>query len=515
MPIRNAPVATHAGCTNICCSGYVFAEEATNLPSPNLDNEIHPILRRWIKNNPTTLEADAVDQPFRALTNMVHSEDALQTFHTVLFGNRRALPRQGNDAVQWEFHDEDWDLNEEQRAKTIAALDEVADFIDLRLSSSNGTSFCEPGRKIKKHELFAGHRVTIHLEKRLYTDASKSAHDDRVDEISRTWDYFSLIRTLLHELAHAVVKVRWGHHEQGANAFFDTCGIAEEGFELENRLFGGIIEQNSGSPELLHKGQKEEFYYYDGKPTYLNGLLEIYDYPYLAKVEEYDTHGLSINMFEDRTPEISVRWRLHIRYLHAYFQRDFWKQGFFDKPGPDALHPAKTIGYRYKAIGGGLAAPYNPTNDNDTNTAVPDGYEVDALGVIRPRAELTTPESKQKQDARTDSALAFNPRRLTPENQTSLADHMDIDSDPVIDTGDEMDIDEAVPSRIMKTKIESKHLKWNMQDGLHGDLVGMSKNRSWLKKEQAAEDQQSVTAGISRALAVKKEEPIAPLNWHK
>ncbi|KAF7187972.1 hypothetical protein HII31_10872 [Pseudocercospora fuligena] len=513
MSVRNTPVAPHAGCTSICCSGYVFVQEAKNMPSANLDNTIHPILQRWMDENPTTLDPKVVDQPFRAMSHILDSESGLQFFHTNFFGKRRPVRPQGNDAVQWEFYEEDWDLDDDQRAKTKEALNELAEFVDFRLGND---THCGAGSRIQSHKLFAGNRAYIQLHRQIYMDAEISATDSSIDEVSKTWDFFNLMRTLVHELAHAAVKVRWGQHKKGANAWFDTCGIAEEGFELENRLFGGIIEAHYNAEghanELLHESQEQEFYYCDDKPSYLNGLLEIYDYPYLAKVEEYDAHNLSINLFPDRAPKISVRWRLPIQYLHSLFQRAFWKLGHFDEQGVDSLHPRKEIGYRYKAIGGGLAAPYNPTNANDKNNAVPDGYEVDALGVIRPKSVLSTPVPKEQGQKRVDSALAINPRH---QDQTSFEDHMDIDSSAINDSDDEMEIDEDIPARIKKTNTESKHLLLSKQNGTSKSFVGLSKDRAWLKKEQQAEDEGAVLAAMSRTTTGKKEEPIPPPNWHR
>lgn len=129
-----------------------------------------------------------------------------------------------------------------------------------------------------------------------------------------------IAKTIMHEVAHAVRAARFEHEIQ--HGFEDQC-LSEEGFDLENIVFGG----------MLTIGQ-------------YGAILK--EYPCSITFDSYMSHrNMGGGMFVASAPaqDLAIHWKVGPSYITSLFRKSFWEHRVPDR-GADALKVTKFVGYR-------------------------------------------------------------------------------------------------------------------------------------------------------------------------
>lgn len=204
---------------------------------------------------------------------------------------------------------------------------------------------------------------------------------DSEDVISVSWYAFDLAATLLHELAHAAVASAMYHYFHFEGFMVGDLPHSEEGFALEEWLFGGTLDQHpkpSGRNRIYsHNGIESQF------PSLLIFTQGV-DPAALASYPEQDIQTPTLYVRPGSLPKVFVRWLTDCEHIANMFQDSFWRREV-SQQGRFALHQPRVAGYRMMLDpkGGNKLGPYPPLSEQqDSNVAVPDGFHLDAHGLV-------------------------------------------------------------------------------------------------------------------------------------
>lgn len=179
---------------------------------------------------------------------------------------------------------------------------------------------------------------------------ASSLHDcllQPTDKLKRAFEIFDLARTIIHELAHAVVALRYGYRD--ALYYMPGSNFAEEGFESEAFMFGGLISN------AWHKSpDKAPFYRVDGIPSALTSLQILNDYPSARIVNEYLSSLGILSAVRGPVDAVYSGWNISAMFFYNLTQQDFWVNEY-GTYGAACLRPMKLSGHRYHAGKGGIA----------------------------------------------------------------------------------------------------------------------------------------------------------------
>ena len=138
--------------------------------------------------------------------------------------------------------------------------------------------------------------------------------------------YFTLAKTVLHELAHAVRNARWGESDGKQKPFEDQI-ISEDGFDWETTVFGGIMmnEKGQSSPLML------------SWPDSCIAACYVTRNSDLAVMASWDTVLSRL--------DCGMWWRVSPAWISTLFRKEFWEESVPAR-GAEALKHPKVLGVR-------------------------------------------------------------------------------------------------------------------------------------------------------------------------
>ncbi|KAK1056131.1 hypothetical protein LTR74_015163 [Friedmanniomyces endolithicus] len=200
----------------------------------------------------------------------------------------------------------------------------------------------------------------IRLDKQSYKElvSLTKSKDDPVRLLILQWQFAT---SLIHESTHAICFSRWTQGNSYNEKFFDadatTAPFAEAGFEVEHRLFGGIMQMMFNN-------------------EYKDNRVFRYRYPdgTLSKQQ-----GRGINRRPHvRLPRVDLVWRVDVHQLASHFRTSTWDR--VAQSGITALRLDRTSAHGFWQ---------DPTDKfqvlhicNPRRANVPDDYEVREYGDV-------------------------------------------------------------------------------------------------------------------------------------
>lgn len=204
-------------------------------PRINLSNDIHPIFgdERYIDG----IQPSVVRPVMRLVSRFLLTDACLLYMHTCFFGESTPVTNitqygceSSDHHASVELRDVAGKLTPEQTLRTKQALVEIAARISIGLYEDD----VGPMGYTEHPYNETGARITF--SRYMYNNLAQSAEVERWNDHS--WMTVQSAVILIHELAHAIPLLARG----ALHFFFNNGAIQEEGFELENRLFGGEID---------------------------------------------------------------------------------------------------------------------------------------------------------------------------------------------------------------------------------------------------------------------------------
>ncbi|GIZ41641.1 hypothetical protein CKM354_000494000 [Cercospora kikuchii] len=157
------------------------------------------------------------------------------------------------------------------------------------------------------------------------------------DHAAFFWYTLQLAKTMVHEVAHAAALSTMSctfaveSREVYDNMFIGLSQFTEHGLDLENFLFGGVV--NKIAP------WKREAFYFDGdKPSSLDFMITLGDYP------DPLTEDLYLYCKHRGPPlaDVVTEWHVSLSWVHQLLLQSFWDSAL--KGDNSALHPPRTSG---------------------------------------------------------------------------------------------------------------------------------------------------------------------------
>lgn len=132
-----------------------------------------------------------------------------------------------------------------------------------------------------------GYRSVIKISKKLY-DELAAAYEHPTDVPNLLWMQTKFAVMLVHENMHAYSNAIFGKLDR--EPYFGNAAVAEVGFEIEKRLFGGRMATLYDAAHV-DKQYDVHVYEHNGIPSKLRGVLILWEYPSQGLLEEYGESG--------------------------------------------------------------------------------------------------------------------------------------------------------------------------------------------------------------------------------
>lgn len=360
-------------------SKFYAPQKYFSLPASRLTNSIHALFRpeAFLSQG---LNYEKLQTTLQLATNLL--ETALPFFHNVFFSECTQFEHKGLKYARLPATAEQ--LTDEQTHATCEALLEMAQDLTYRvLEPDEGrVAYCENRRgdahRVQNCKHLHGYQSTIKIPHK-YVHRIYNA--DPGDVISVQWYAFYLAATLLHELAHASVASAMYHYFEFQGFVVGDLPHSEEGFALEEWLFGGTFDKH------LRPSGSNRIYFHNGTASKLSTVIVFTqgaDPAALVGYQEQDIVTPSLYVRPGSLPKVFVRWLVDCEYISNMFQDSFWR-GQVSQQGRFALHPSRMVGYRMmlNPKNGNKLGPYPPLfEQQDPAIAVPNGFWLDAHGLV-------------------------------------------------------------------------------------------------------------------------------------
>ncbi|KJX98582.1 hypothetical protein TI39_contig403g00002 [Zymoseptoria brevis] len=286
---------------------------------------------------------------------------ALPIFHTLLLREPALFLRETpSEPRVWLYPEPLLDLTAEQKSRTWTSLGEigkevvwvvgVADEDGLK-PRDEGMTYSLWDRPLHDTGL-AGHgsRITTNLTMMQAVENSANSEDQKLH-------MFNLAVLWLHEMAHAVANavLPWTAATGRQELFVGPrSSTSEDGFEVEDRLFGGRFVE-------CHK-------------LILNTPMVLQEWPDVVTLRSYQKSGepiLTRGTSERLTREWTVEWKVEPNYWKRMFEEDFWRNDLMVGRS-NALWPAKNVGVLRKFVSRALTEEEEETLEREMEI---EGYE--------------------------------------------------------------------------------------------------------------------------------------------
>ncbi|KAK0828562.1 hypothetical protein LTR73_004871 [Friedmanniomyces endolithicus] len=279
----------------------------------------------------------------------------------------------------------------------------------------------------------------IRLDKQSYRElvACTKSKDDPVRLLILQWSFAT---SLIHESIHAICFSRWTRGNNYNEKFFDVdatkAPFAEAGFEVEHRLFGGIMQ-------MIFKDEYSDnrvfrYKYPDGTLSRQQGKLVVFPWPNKTTWNLYKGKGINRRPLV-KLPRVDLVWRVDVHQLASHFRTSTWNR--VAQSGIAALHLDRTSGHGFWQ---------DPTDKfqilhirNPRRANVPDYYEVREYGDVMWKYDVSRNKSGYAHRVESDDT-AEPDSPLSEEDQTVEMpdDSSDSDSSSSESDFDPMDTDE-------------------------------------------------------------------------
>ena len=356
---------------------YPFFVEETiaNFPEPNLTNQIPDFLRfeKWHTHEYQKFKFFAYpDQAARLIwRTLLHH---LPIWHAILFGTMKAVPARLKGEFGKVIHVPQYPeplamLTPKQTHETMERLMEVADKLYIRV----GHLVDEAGRTAPtttKLKLSSGQASLMEIDREVLDNITTALNNKNHFLVA----YYSLklCTTFVHEMAHALALARF---PQSLVQFNNICignaylapssYTSEIGYEVENRIWGGIVTAIDQS--------KEQIYTIGNVQHRLKTVLR--EYPAQNITDRYANNPEYNIDVRGTIPPVHFIWRIPVRWLAEIYQEGFWDR--VDRDDKAALSVPKELGFPTN-----VGSSY--TGSLATTRKVPDGYRMEAdMTIVR------------------------------------------------------------------------------------------------------------------------------------
>ena len=167
-----------------------------------------------------------------------------------------------------------------------------------------------------------GYRSIVTLSKEQY-NALVAARQNPTDLPLLIWLQVKLAVTLIHEVVgHALCNFQFGKSDR--EPYFGDEIVAEPGFEVEKRIFGGRL---SLMYDEAHADERHNVYLYEhnGVQSALRGIPVLWEYPCQGLLEQYRATGsMGLRIPRERVRPLDVAWRVPVKFLQDLFDNNFW-----------------------------------------------------------------------------------------------------------------------------------------------------------------------------------------------
>ncbi|KAK5111839.1 hypothetical protein LTR85_011737 [Meristemomyces frigidus] len=331
--------------------GSIFMETenySVVAPLADLNNIVHPLFAQLnFKTVPT--DWTVMETPARLASRLLEAPALQPMFYTIL---------NSHPVVQGEA------VSDEELEDQVHEYAEADDIPDLTLTAAQ-TRLVNDGLTALAGMIGFVSSTEVDQGAVCDADATRSTDDHFLNGIGSTISYSSadysrlvtmqgtndwpLLRTtqfqwaimLVHEVCHALINAREGDVEW--EPFFYGKQVAEVGFEMEYRLFGGHVDNLYAGDATIRRYQENTAGQDNG--SQLNGLMVTWQWPYKEIIAFYERQEHYIASRRDM-PAMDLAWRVTLPYFTEKFTNAFW-----DNAGAadlSLLHPPKDVGYFFK-----------------------------------------------------------------------------------------------------------------------------------------------------------------------
>lgn len=324
-------------------------ERLSGVSHPSLSNPIPRFLNfgNWEDDQDDSPKYAA--QAFRLVSRTI--EQNLPIFHTILAGSQTPCspsPLHANKKTSLQFREPRKTLNTQEMIDTRCKLEEMMDqttfyvLADIPGRPTRGmTSVC-PGRNMST---LPGSGCSIGISSRLFEPLMR--REVMENPLLSTHYNFMVATTILHELAHAAVYAAtpqdMGDNVIGGDGYIGcSSSCSEIGFDMENRLWGGIPSTRITRHTTNGKQDVdlEHICYSTSENHKFRSAMVLRDWPDAFPVHAYG----DLVTVRREGKSIHNIWRVSFNWLQQLFRDDFWeslRSGSYDQ---DALKMPKTLG---------------------------------------------------------------------------------------------------------------------------------------------------------------------------
>lgn len=362
---------------------------SANVGPGSLSNEIHALfdkdhLKTCFNNH------DVVEQSARLASHLLRSQPLQGLFHALITGHgtiRR--PDKQKQYKYYVYREADLKTDQPLSQKEQDQVDTAFKFLAGALTYQIDETGADSPTTVQTDPVpdYQGYRSIIKIPSAMIK-ALENAHKGP-DVPKLLILRFELAVALVHEVSHALRNLYSGKLDREPFIGHESA-LGEVGFEMEKRMFGGIITRLY-TIKSETKSNDYSIMYHDGKKSDLLGLLVLLHYPSRLHREKY--RGLPcMGVRNERAwvKNYDVAWRVHLEFVAQLLTAAFWSRSPADVA--KGLRPNREIGYTFH---------YDPTQEilvpveeaDDEKKYVLDGYERNMNGEIVRQSQPTNDTS--------------------------------------------------------------------------------------------------------------------------
>ncbi|KAK0858499.1 hypothetical protein LTS02_009763 [Friedmanniomyces endolithicus] len=266
----------------------------------------------------------------------------------------------------------------------------------------------------------------IRLDKQSYRElvACTKSKDDPVRLLILQWQFAT---SLIHESTHAICFTKWTQGNNYNEKFFDAdatkAPFAEAGFEVEHRLFGGIMQM------IFNNEYKDSrvfrYRYPDGTLSRQQGKLVVFPWPNNTTWNIYKGRGINRRP-QVKLPKVDLVWRVDVHQLASHFRTSTWNK--VAQSGIKVLHLDRTSGHGFWQ---------DPTDKfqvlqirNPKRADLDADYEIRAYGDVMRKSDDSGNKLGYADDtAEPDSPLSDEDQFVEPSDNSTDSDSSSSESD--------------------------------------------------------------------------------------